>query len=485
MEERAILILCFEFKFSCSLKTFAFFLDFWAKQSTLQYALNYEKDIIRLYVSAADEELGKFSDEYLSLVPHSIFLQSSKVKVAEYLPAHQEQIFDFKFKNITPKSLKNGKNEFGFGFDDEFINEAVKRIENGESIIYEGALISKFDSFDADYLLPTNLNTLPKIFVVDEKSLIALASFEKPVLSLKTNAIFRTNHKNTPTFFDVRAAWDINIYKIASILNAKGINFLKVKSSQNEFKINVLDDSFLIVRNSEFLQREDLDFIGSKSDKNLATFGLMLKEFDLLDTTVARIFFSHKFDDFIKVYKGNDEFDMFKLSIPKSYEEIYEQIATFNGGDRLLENYKKSFLLPSGKFSLPNNFYSIYSILDEILGFNGKLFDFARDFGGSKGVRIDYKMKSKNEFDVITLIRSAMSFKLAGAEPKNISFGCFESLAFFVSDFGDIIKDEFECQNFLLSGELFESKTIANLVLKYSNSNYKTRFSEQYPLEIS
>lgn len=484
--KRNNLILKFEFLFTNSLKIIAFFLDFWAKKSKLDYSIKFDKNMIYLYVSGNDKELSQFNDEFICLVPHSIFLQSSKVELSQDLPKSDEFKFDKKFKNITPFGIKSGKNEFGYSSNDELVKNSVEILKSGKEIVCDGYEISIFNGFDCDYFLPTNLKVVPKIFVCDQKSLIALASYEKPIINLRTTSIFRTNHANSPMYFDLRAAWDMQIHKITTLLYQDGINFLKVKSLKKEFKLSVLDDSFLVVRNTDFLLNEDLDFIMSKKDKNLALFELTLKEFELLNKkAVARIFLSRLNDDFIKIYKEDSEFLVFKISLPKSYDEIYEKISSFEGGKSLLENYKKSYELPNGDINLPNNFYSIFTILDEILDFKGNIFNNAKDFGGTKGVRIDFKMENKNEFDYIKMIRSAMSFKLAGAEPKNLSYGCFESLAYFISDFGDILKDEFDCDEMLLSGEMFKHKMLSNLVLKFSNSNYRARFSEYYPLEIT
>ena len=73
-----------------------------------------------------------------------------------------------------------------------------------------------------------------------------------------------------------------------------------------------------------------------------------------------------------------------------------------------------------------------------------------------------------------------MSFALAGADKKNISFGLIESLAFFISDMRDILKDELGCVGAVLCGDLFSTKSLANL----STTHVKASFSEIYPLEI-
>lgn len=333
-------------------------------------------------------------------------------------------------------------------------------------------------------MLPTNLKNAAKIFVCDEKSLIALASFEKPIMSLRTNAIYRSNHKDAPLYFDIRSAWDINIYKIAQALSENGINFISVKSSKNDMKISILDERILIIKAGEFIRAKEREFINSFDDKNYALFGLCVNELGVSNSTIARVFLSQKYSDFIKVYKGDDEFNMLRINLPKSFDEIWQKISEFDGGDRLLANYQKEYTLPKGSIDLPDNFYSLFMIIDKILGYNGQILNYARDYSGLKGVRIDYKMSSKSEFDWVRAIRSTMSFRLAGADAKNISFGCLESLAFFLSDFGDILKDELECEGMIFSGNLFANPVIANLALKFCNSNYKSKFSGRYPLEI-
>lgn len=485
MEKGAVLILCFEFNCANDGSILAFFLDFWAKKSALKYSITSQNRLVRLYIEGDEKQLGKFSDEYINLVPHSIFIQESKVNLADEMPAKNEFEFGFSFKNITPNALIYKENEFGFRADEDFITNATQDLMNGKTVHYDGYEISKFSSFDADFLLPTNLKNAAKIFVCDEKSLIALASFEKPVINLRTNAIYRSNHKDAPLYFDIRSAWDINIYKIAQNLSQNGVNFLAVKSQKEPMKISILDERILIIRAGEFIKAKELEFINSFDDKNYALFGLCASELGMANSTIARVFLSRKNNDFIKVYKGDDEFEMLKITLPKNFDEIWSKIAEFDGGDRLLANFQKEYKLPSGDIDLPNNFYSLFMIIDKILGYNEQILSYARDYSGIKGVRIDFKMSSKNEFDWVRAIRSTMSFRLAGADAKNISFGCLESLAFFLSDFGDILKDELGCEGMIFGGMLFENPVIANLALKFCNSNYKSKFSGCYPLEIS
>lgn len=485
MEKGAVLILRFEFVVTNKFAVFAYFLDFWAKKSLLNYSLNFSYPKVFLYVQGENDELARFSDDYISMVPHSIFLQNSSVTVADSMPECEVFSMEDKFENITPYSLKSGQNEFGFKSDDDFVNLAFDKLKNGECINYNGYELSKFDDFKASYLLVTNLKALPKIFIAQEKSLIAMASFEKPIINFRTTSIFRANHSAAPLYFDVRFAWDLTIYNLCTKLFEAGINFIKVNTLNNDLKISILDDSFLVVNNTKFISKVDRDIIAAKKDKNLVLFGLIANEYNLFNKTLTNVFLSKNFDDYIKVYRSNEEFNLLTINLPSSFEELYLMIRALDGGDRLIDNFLAKFELPGGKIDGKNNFYSILKIIDQILSYDGSLLQNAMDFGGQKGVRIDFKLIGRSEFDIAKMVRSAMSFKLAGAEPKNISFGCLESLSLFISDIGDAIKTDFECENFILSGSLFECKTLANLTLKHTNSNFRSFFSEQYGLEIS
>lgn len=477
------MILRFEFDLSGAFDITAFFLDFWAKKSGVKYAIEFTKNKISLFVDGDEKMLDEFSSKYLTMVPHSIFLRDSKVEICEQMPETSKLDFDFALNLLTPNSLKTKTNEFGFSADQIWVQKAANALKNGESIEYNEHIFSEFTDFDCDFLLPIDISLLAKIFVCDEKSLIALASFEKPVVELRTNGVFRATHEFAPLFFKAKLAWNQDIFELCSYL--EGMNFLKVKSKKPQFEIKILDDSLIIASGTDFVSKKDREFIENKQDKNQALFVLKLKELDLLDKTCAQIFLSERNDDFIVVYKQGSEFELLQIKIPNSFDEIYDAIRIYNGGNELLAKFETKFGLIKGEIKLKNNFYSIFEIIRQICGFKHDILELANDFGGVKGIRIDFKMSNQKEFDVILAIKSAMNFALAGTDAKNISFGLVENLSLFLSDLGDAIKDELECDEFVLCGSLFRCKSLANLALKYSNSNFKTRFSERYPLEIS
>ena len=70
--KRRVMIIEFEFIYDNDNGLIAHFLDFYAKKSGLEYALNIEANFARLYVIGEEEKLLKFSDEYMNLIPNSI-----------------------------------------------------------------------------------------------------------------------------------------------------------------------------------------------------------------------------------------------------------------------------------------------------------------------------------------------------------------------------------------------------------------------------
>ena len=447
----------------------AFFVNFWAKRSGMKYALRQNDESCELFIEGDEAELGKFSDD-LAKMSTSVFLKDTSVELCEQMPEAAEFKSDFTSNNITPFALENDKNECGFGSDENFIEYAKNELLAGKSVKYNGLEISVLNDFNCDYIMPTRLNLLAKIFICDEKSMIALSSFEKPVIRLRTSALFRSNHDASPLFFGVRAAFDINLFKLCNCL--EGINFLAIKDSNIPFSANLLERQLCVSSGGEFAP------VLSSTNKLASLFALVLNEYKMPSDDCALFYFSKENDDFIKVFKPGGEYNLLKIILPKSYEEIYEKIAQKGA---LIDNFKAKFALPSGEIKQKtSSFYSLFCIIAKILDFKDDILDLANDFNGEKGVRIDFKMQSKDEFDAIALINSAMSFKLAGAEPRNIAFGLVESLAYFIEHYTELINKELECANFVLLGSLFDCKSLSEISLRQT----KAKISEIYPLEL-
>lgn len=460
-----------EFCFYTKAFYFGDFLEFMAKNSALEYKIIKNDGVFRLFVDAKTDELENFIDTKIAQIPHSIFLQNTEVfkhENTKNIENFKENCFKnsgFKSENITPYAIKNGVNEFGAISNENFINDAINLLNKGLIVEYNDLEIFAFRDFECEYIVPIKVSNIAKIFVADESAVIALSSFEKPTLRLKTNALYRQNHKNAPLSFNLRLPWDLNIFKICQKL--ENIAFLGVKTKAEIFSVNLLNNAVLI--------NKGFDFSLQKANTQNELIKLILTEKSLENKTSAVFNLSKNSDDFIRVFKDKAKYEMLKINMPKSYNEIYQNI-----NQNMLNNFKAKFSLKSGEISAKNSFYELFNIIKEILDFNDDILELSNDFNMQKGVRIDYKIINKNELDVFRLISSAMSFYLAGASKQNIAFGLVESLAFFIGDMCDILRTELACEGEILSGALFSTKSLAKLCVLHT----KASFSEIYPLEI-
>ena len=484
------------FKFDC-FKEPAFLAPFLCSLAgELKHSISCKDDQICLKVSGSNEELSALADRASAILPYSLFIKHSEVNTADELDEANE-LKEIKFGTLSPSQaaafLANGKailNESGTlslsKFDGEItldnFNEKLKTclnlLKNGKSIcveqdenLYE---ISLGVNFDAIFLMPVNLKELPKIFIADDRAQIALASFEKPLLALKTTAIYRQNHDGAPLFFDVMAPNDLFLYALCEQLNKEGFSFLSVSVKEQKSALSrliLLENSALL---SPFFYTKDEEF-----------------ELSYLGEVALGLKFSKFSDDEICLLSKSSKTQLLFLPKFSSFEEIYELIRADEGGERLLENFSNEHVLPSGKFSSNASFFSLFCIAGRLLGTSSEfkkagenLLLMAADFSGQKGVRIDYKMKDDFGLDGVKFVKSIISFILAGAGEKNISFGCTESLAHFLSDFSYEKRDKFKIKNVTLSGDLFYNKVVSNLIKKHLNPNIKTNFDPGFGIEI-
>ncbi|MBP3207404.1 MAG: hypothetical protein J6M21_03975 [Campylobacter sp.] len=509
------MIIEFEFIYNNDNALIAHFLDFYAQKSGLKYALNLEKNFTRLFVIGEEKELLKFSDEYMNLIPNSVFLAKTSVKVVETAKEHNFVGGEFKSSNFTPSAIKAYQENSALNANEFGVLSSVSVLQNGEfkqvckenfnelldfcftELFHNQNLQIKLDDqicelnanadFNADFLMPTSLKALSKIFVADEKIVVALASYEKPLLNLKTNSIFRGNHEKVPAFFDVKFAGDFFIYALFSKLFEEEIFFVSVKADKSKFiKIAVLDEQFLVINNPNFIDKKSKNFLNSKDDKNLANFALFCDEMGVFDKKILQVFLSKNHNDTIKVFDKDLQVSMLNIKIWESYEELKDEICSDEIGCRLFENFSKSYDFPKGKINANASFYGLFDIVSKILFDKDAqyLLDCSKDFLGKKGVRIDFSVDKNSNFNCVKFIKSAMSFKLAGSDDKLLSFGFIDSLAYFLSDYFDLLKEEFESEAILLTGSLFEEKNLANFILNLTQNSHNAKFSNQYGLEV-
>ena len=77
------MIVAYEFNYLNENALIAHFLLFYARKSALDICLKKEANLISLFVRGGEDEILKFSDEAMPLIPNSIFLAKSSVRVMD------------------------------------------------------------------------------------------------------------------------------------------------------------------------------------------------------------------------------------------------------------------------------------------------------------------------------------------------------------------------------------------------------------------
>lgn len=505
--------LAFEFIYQSSNNILASIIDR-ISENKIKYCIIKEKGKITLYASGKPNELEEFANTLSLRIPHSIFIANLKVFEVENMPQSNYKPDKYNLSNITPMQIQNyqnksiTENEFNILSNIIFKDTQIKKenfnqalqsckeiLKTHEKLLLKNndlefeLSIFKNDFNNIDAIVPTNLKALPKIFIADEKTLFALASFEKPIICLRTSAIYRSNHENAPLYFNTKAPKDLFVYALCDSLYNDGINFIGIKynSKYEPFCVTVLDQRYIITSGTSYLDINDKNFIYKNDNKNFALHALCEYELKQEKTqNVLRIFCSKNFTDEIEIIKNKDAIKALFIPTFDNFNQIYEGIKSLDGGDRLLQNYQKEFKLIYEDLNLKSNFFGLFCIIGRILDLDNdtykageRLIEFANDFGGTKGVRVEFKMSNKNEFDILKAIRSAMSFRLAGVGEKNLSFGVCESFAYFIDDFIRFSKEEYNTDLCIATGSLFSNKTISKLVLNHA----KVLISTELPLE--
>ncbi|WP_152054946.1 hypothetical protein [Aliarcobacter butzleri] len=538
------MVLEFKFNYKSSNKTLMKFLDFVAKKFDCEYKIYQKLDFVYLYIEAEEKILEDFSNALSLYVPISIFYYGLEVEVVEKLPLETSSSIDEKsIISFSPSSLKEVEdkdsidfyNAFKFcevskGFEDAtfiFENKKVKSdkklFEKLSQLINEDKklkiktlsgtfVFSKIKNIENHKeLLVTNFENINTLIVENATSIVALASIEKPQIEFKINQIYKLKHSIKKEKIDLRFANDLTLHLLSIELkklkidflniedeNAKFDYFLDVKSSNNIFldipKVVCFDNKKLILNSISYPKKLDTVFNKFKQ-KDKAQFMTVLAENELFDKSIINFYISSLNDDKISYYSKNGLVDILEdLYLPTTIKEVFESIKKDTKGEKLLKNYQDKFkddyeiaLNIKIDFS-KKSFFTYWQIAKIVLNFKEDIVLNASNSLLEKGPRIDYKIFDNKKvfnrkFDYLPLIKSAMSFKLAGVDEETISLGFIESFAHFIANEIDILHNTYELEGVSLCGDMFANIRFNQLVEKSITKNFKIYYNKEFVIQ--
>ena len=495
------MFLRFEFTYPNANDFFEYLLRYYAKD--YEYSLKKEKDKISLDISSQEKDLKEFCNNF-NLMPNSLFLSSFDVKLMqEDFQGKEDTKKDFEKRDfltqINAKAYREKnlllENEWGLFVEDELsfdkinftkinkdnfndlLEQALNSLKESKELFIKNHLglysVSIFDYKNLkSFLMPTETKALKLAFVCSNENYSLLASFEKPLVSLKFSKPFRQKYDFQSQSFKIKFANNLFLLALGIRLFKDGINFLsfkKIENFQDDFEVFEQDKRLVVKSGFDFIDKKAKDIIFSKEDKNMARISYILS---LYEEKSLLLELSKDYDDILLLNKKDN---ILNLKLPNSFEEIFAEINKDEIGAKLLKNFSTAFKLKSGSFKSKNNFFSLCGIVAIILGFGEDLQKAAQKMLAEvdesrleRGVKIDYRLRNEGqEFDYTRTVRSVMSFMLAGVPSKDIAYGVMESLAYFLRDTYDELREKKEVEIAIISGSLFESRVLIKNTFKH------------------
>lgn len=420
-------------------------------------------------------------------------------------------------------SIANNPSSFKKAYE-----EIVDLIAKNESVIIKNpngnfafSKVSKevLENIDNFEIIATDLSNIQKMVIMEENEIKNLASLEKPIIKARINSIYASKGIIPQKSVKIRMPNTLLLQFICNELHKIGVDFI-VKSQANEeikyfvdyenecpkiedMEVCVLENNEVLVLRHDNLPKNITKGLDKLKVPAIKQYTSILKERKLFDYKTSCFYFSKTFDDAIMFYdheKGMLE--LIKFPLPSSTEAVFETIeASGESGKKLIKNYKKKFpeiyqraLSTKIPTKIANNLFNLLAFSSLILGLSDnfenaaeKLIEYAKSFGGRKGSRIEFTLRDKtkinSDFDAIKMIRSAMSFKLAGADEAILCFGFFDSFSYFLSDIADIHKETLSSSKITLGGSLFGTKKLTEMTCRNLLPNHKIYFNRELPID--
>ena len=540
------MVLKFRFTYKSNDKTLAKFLDYASKQFECSYKILQENDFVDLYINSSEEVLNQFSQALSLYIPMSIYYYDVQIEVVNELPsANTIPLIQDKLISFCPSCLAKVENkededyynafkscdicnnweEAVFIFENEELKPNVELFEKLAFLINDNKKIkiktlsgtfvfSKFENIENSFrLLVTNLKNISSLVVENKTEIVALASIEKPSIDFKINEVYKQKHALKKENINIRFANDLTLLLLSNQLQKYEIDFLNieenvafdyfldVKSKNDIFldipKIKCFENKKLILESTSYPKKLDLTMTKFK-ELDKGQFMTVLWENNLFKESILNFYLSSKNDDGISYY--SEKIDglvnlIEPLHMPFSSKEVFEEIQKDNKGKQLILNYKSKFeqdykkALNSQKFSFETkSFCTYWEIVEVVLNFENSVLENANNCFLEKGPRIDYKLFDSKKifhrkFDYISMIKTAISFKLAGVDEQTISLGLVESLANFIGNEIDNINSSYEVTGVSLCGDLFANERFNLLVEKNILKNFKIYYNKEFVIQ--
>ena len=346
--------------------------------------------------------------------------------------------------------------------------------------------------------MPFCLDNAKMLFRAENEDLQALATLEKPFLTLSPKSVFAEFF--TSNFVKVILPYDPYLLLLSKFLDSfSGLYLLPLTEKRNN-GICVFVESQMpkltisVAKNGLVLPHT---FAPNTTNANLKSVQTSIQTNAL--ERVNALYLGRNATRFLLYFNTH-----FKEALDFRFESnLYHFITTLESQNQTTQSLLKNFTEHNAELiqtlkSLPKDSKISDNLLD-LIGMAGVLLnlgsaDCLRDsayallqnaaiFIGQKGPRIDFRLERDKEgkiyLDTLQTLRSVMSFKLAGVETALLCFGILDSLAEFFANLSRDMEENYQTQGIVICGEIFLNKQFLNQFLHYA-----PKTSEVYACEI-
>lgn len=470
------------------------------KPYDLAFCEQFDEDEYAFLINGEAQEVLGFCDEISKRIPLSLnfkFLHFKDIESDDFKPSlvpdlplvldaslMQELSSD---PNKLPKYLDN------FECKDILatLNECINRLK-ANNLVIKTALgnfkfgvnieaLSKESSQDAK-LLFWDISMLKTHMRVESGQVEALASFEKPSMMLMPKEIFCDTLGGG--IRECILPFDAFLSVLSAYCLKQDIAFsFFVKSSEEPFVSydqNLPKSHRIVVSKDGFVLYDEIEAKSLQEIINAHKMELEIKDASKNLQASSLIMFLSKKNKMFFWLRGDGVKSVLDFEFECSLHELFQEILATKDGDKLCENFKKHcpelYLSFQGSNEPTKKSKNIFDFLDSvafILGFKNvhQLFANAYTYVRDKGPRIDYKIIKNEEdelkFNYILVLKSAMSFKIAGLDDATLCYGILDSLGEFL---GNLIGDmgvNFHAKSVFIFGSLLGEKILFDKILHY------------------
>ena len=183
-----------------------------------------------------------------------------------------------------------------------------------------------------------------------------------------------------------------------------------------------------------------------------------------------------------------------------------ETLHSYKNGDKLIANFTKAnkdivsqwnlaqseleklgiidLIIPSNatrESVITNNLLDISTLIEQILGIESNVLEHANRCVRDRGPRIDYKLIRMGDsivLDYARILRSVMSFQLAGVENELLCYGVIDSLAEFIGTLAGDMMLNYGIQEVFVCGDLLLKQCFLDKIIKAIPKNMEVSFAK-------